>query len=373
MMSSQEYTMATMRERFYQTVRHERHADLLYYAGFTPDLQRRMSEHVGVSAAELPEHFNMFAPVGVGNRSGRSTSLAERPDLAQYYDEGQYPEGSHVDADGVLRVPGSSYHFTHRVSPLRNADSMEEIEAYPYYHPPIPDDAAMRAAVEAAHADGRVTVCSIGHIYEIAWQIRGYEEFLMDMISEPDRAELILETIAQDNIRRAEAGARAGVDFIRTGDDVANQNTLMFRKDMWQRFIKSRWARVYEAARRIKPDIEIWYHSDGNITDIIPELIDIGVTILNPVQPECMDIHEIKRRYGDKLVLDGTIGTQTTMPFGTTDEVRRTVRSRVRDLGRDGALILSPTHVLEPEVPVENVMAFLETSREPAQFSDGSP
>jgi uroporphyrinogen decarboxylase len=130
---------------------------------------------------------------------------------------------------------------------------------------------------------------------------------------------------------------------------------------------------VYEAARRIKPDIEIWYHSDGNITDIIPELIDIGVTILNPVQPECMDIHEIKRRYGDKLVLDGTIGTQTTMPFGTTDEVRRTVRSRVRDLGRDGALILSPTHVLEPEVPVENVMAFLETSREPAQFSDGSP
>jgi uroporphyrinogen decarboxylase len=250
---------------------------------------------------------------------------------------------------------------------------MEEIEAYPYYHPPIPDDAAMRAAVEAAHADGRVTVCSIGHIYEIAWQIRGYEEFLMDMISEPDRAEIILETIAQDNIRRAEAGARAGVDFIRTGDDVANQNTLMFRKDMWQRFIKSRWARVYEAARRIKPDIEIWYHSDGNITDIIPELIDIGVTILNPVQPECMDIHEIKRRYGDKLVLDGTIGTQTTMPFGTTDEVRRTVRSRVRDLGRDGALILSPTHVLEPEVPVENVMAFLETSREPAQFSDGSP
>lgn len=353
--------MATMRERFYQTMNHEPHPDLLYYAGFTPDIQARVEAAVGTE--NLGEHFGMFRPASVGSFSGSSTTVAERPDLAHFYDGEPIPDGSYLDAHGVLHVPGSSYHFTHRVSPLRNADSLDEIESYPYYRAPIDDDETLRGEAERAHAAGRVSLCWIGHMYETAWQIRGYEEFLMDMIAEPDRAEFILETITQGNIARAEAAARAGVDYLRTGDDVANQNTLMFRKDMWQKFMKSRWARVYEAARRIKPDIHIWYHSDGNIQDIIPDLIDIGVTILNPVQPECMDIHEIKRRYGDKLVLDGTIGTQTTMPFGTADEVRQTILSRVEDLGQDGALILSPTHVLEPEVPVENVLTFFETCR----------
>jgi uroporphyrinogen decarboxylase len=116
--------------------------------------------------------------------------------------------------------------------------------------------------------------------------------------------------------------------------------------------------------RSINPDIQIWYHSDGNITDIIPELIDIGVTILNPLQPECLDIHKLKQEYGKHLVFDGTVGTQTTMPFGTPDEVRRVIRERKEKLGQDGALILSPTHVLEPEVPIENILAFVEACRE---------
>ena len=128
--------------------------------------------------------------------------------------------------------------------------------------------------------------------------------------------------------------------------------------------MKPRWAKVFAAARAIKPDIQIWYHSDGNIMDIIPELIEIGVTILNPVQPECLDPREVKRRFGSRVVIDGTIGTQTTMPFGTPAEVRRKVRESVETLGGDGGLILSPTHVLEPEVPTANVQAFVDAAKE---------
>ena len=127
--------------------------------------------------------------------------------------------------------------------------------------------------------------------------------------------------------------------------------------------MKPRWAKVYEAARRIKKDIQIWYHSDGNIMEVIPELIEIGVTILNPLQPECLDPVEVKALYGDKIVIDGTIGTQTIMPFGTADDVRIKVREMKEKLGYDGALILSPTHVLEPEVPIENVLAFVDECR----------
>ena len=153
------------------------------------------------------------------------------------------------------------------------------------------------------HARGRVAFGIITHIYEDSWQIRGYEQFLMDMMERPEWCEHILDRIKERNMLRACAAARAGVDILLTGDTtVANQRGLMFSKPQWRRFIKSRWQEVYAAAKAIKPDIQIWYHSDGNISEIIPELIEIGVDILNPVQPECVDPVELKREYGDRLV-----------------------------------------------------------------------
>ncbi len=116
--------------------------------------------------------------------------------------------------------------------------------------------------------------------------------------------------------------------------------------------MKPRWARVIAAARAIKPDMHVWYHSDGNIWDILDDLIEIGITILNPVQPECMNPLEIRKRCGKRLAFDGCVGTQTTFPFGTPAEMRRVVRELVETLdGKNGGLMLSPTHVLEPEVP----------------------
>jgi uroporphyrinogen decarboxylase len=196
-------------------------------------------------------------------------------------------------------------------------------------------------------------------MYEDAWQIRGYEEYLMDMIAAPEICEFIMDKLCERNIFAATAAARAGVDFIMSGDDVASQRAMMFDVELWRKFNKCRWAKVYAAAREINPNIPIWYHSDGNIEDIIPDLIEIGVTIINPVQPECVDVNKLKHQYGRHLVFDGTIGTQTTMPFGSPDDVRRMVRERKKSVGYDGALILSPTHVLEPEVPIENILAFL--------------
>ncbi len=102
----------------------------------------------------------------------------------------------------------------------------------------------------------------------------------------------------------------------------------------------------------------VWYHSDGNISDIIDDLIEVGVTVLNPVQPECLDLKWVKDRYADKLAFWGTIGTQSTMPWGTPDDVRNTVKDMIELFGP--GLLLAPTHVLEPEVPWENVLAFFD-------------
>ena len=267
-----------------------------------------------------------------------------------------------IDARGVLNIPSGFYHFKKMVSPLRNASSLREIEMFPFPHLPVAAD-GLDQEVRVAREEGRVVVGTVGHIYENAWQIRGLEQFLEDLLERPAWAECVLDRIAERARMLAVAAAQAGADYLFTGDDVASQHGMIFSPDVWRRFIKPRWKQVYDAARDISPDIAIWYHSDGDISAIVPELIEIGVTILNPLQPECMDVVALKRRYGSRLVFDGTIGTQTTMPFGSPQEVRRTVMDRRRTLGKDGALILSPTHVLEPEVPEENVDAFCEACR----------
>jgi uroporphyrinogen decarboxylase len=349
-------------ECFRATVQHQKHEQYLFYADFTPDLERRVREELGLSAeTNLRDYFGMFNPQVVVPRPPEN--LVE-PDFSQYYTGLEIPANAIINSLGVLCVPGSMYHFTRYISPLRNAQQFEELESFIYPNIEGYTEEYMADEVKTAHMQGKAVNCWVGHMYESAWQIRGYEEFLMDMLTQPEWCEYILDRITETNKKVAIAGAKAGVDFLRTGDDVANQITLMFSIEHWRKFIKPRWAEVYAAAKAIKPEIQIWYHSDGNIESIIPELNEIGVTILNPIQPECLDPIKVKQKYGVQLVLDGTLGTQTTFPFGTPEDVRNLVRERIKTVGYDGALILAPTHVLEPEVPIENIRTFIDTVKE---------
>ncbi len=350
-------------ELFRATMERRQHEGWLYYLGFTPDLGKAFLEHTGFQDMEaMRRHFGLWQerliqPQPIGE--------PDKPDFSRYYSDISIPDGAYIDGLGVLHLPGSMHHFTHYVSPLRHASSLSEIEDFPFPSPREYAGEDGTAAVAQAHAEGFSTVGSIGHMYEDAWQIRGYEEFLMDMLAAPAICEYILDRIFERNMKKAVWAARVGVDRLLCGDDVASQQAMMFSVDRWRYFMKSRWQKVWEAAKAIKPDIGVWYHSDGNIMEIIPDLIEAGVDILNPVQPECLDVAEVKRRFGHRLVLDGTIGTQSVMPFGTPDDVRQTVREMKRTAGYDGALILSPTHVLEPEVPIDNILAFLEECAQP--------
>ena len=186
----------------------------------------------------------------------------------------------------------------------------------------------------------------------------------MDFVENTEFAVALLDRITL--LRRVQAAryAALGPDVITLGDDVGTQRAMLMSPDMWRRWLKPRLASVIAAARSVRPDVLIFFHSDGNIRPIIPDLIEIGVDILNPVQPECMDPADLKRRFGDRLSFWGTIGTQTTFPFGTSDDVRREVRTRAETVGKGGGLFLAPTHYLEPEVPFENIVAFVEAVKE---------
>ena len=355
--------MNTDLDNFQAITENRRPRQILYYAELTEDLHRRVSEHIGGS--DYSKHYGFFNWVHLS-----LTRPAGRPpiDYQSYWKGEDLPQNATINSLGVAEVPSGFHHFWGYVSPLRNAATLSEIENYPLDDLSDWDDSSIAAKVAKAHAHGEVTMGFVGHMYESAWQIRGYEQFLIDMIDQPAWAECLLDRIAEQNRIKCLAFARASVDMIHCCDDVANQNGTMFSSKMWRKMIHSRWAKIWQAVKEVNSKIKIWYHSDGNITDLLPDLIDAGVDILNPVQPECLDIDAIYREYGRHVTFDGLIGTQTTMPFGSPNQVRDRVREVIDKYGQNGGLILSPTHVLEPDVTVANVEAFAEACRTYGKF-----
>jgi uroporphyrinogen decarboxylase len=350
-------------EEFRATVEHRLPSRILCRAGFTPDLRRRAVEHAGTE--NLTAHYGMIDLDGLSLQ--RPEGLPA-PDYRRYWEGQDLPAGTTLDAHGVARVPSGLYHFWGYVSPLRNARSLADLERYPIETIEGWDTSGLARQVATRHEAGRVAGVHIGHMYETAWQIRGYEPFLADVIDRPAWAECLLERLMQRNLRAATAYARAGADLIRCGDDVANQRALTFRPDLWRRMMLARWRQVWQAVKEANPRCLIWYHSDGNLLDIVGDLVEAGVDILNPLQPECLDVDAVYRRYGKRLCFDGCVGTQSTMPFGTPDDVRRRVRALIEAYGREGGLIISPTHVLEPEVPLANIDALFDACREYGTF-----
>jgi len=200
--------------------------------------------------------------------------------------------------------------------------------------------------------------------FEAAWYLRGYEAFLTDMVFNKDFAHALLDKLYGFQLVTGTTLAKLGVDILWLGDDFGTQKSLIMSPGTWREFFKPRYARLIEAFRKIKPGVKIAYHSDGNIEQLLPEYIEIGVDILNAVQPKAMDPGHLKRRFGNKLSYWGTVDIQETMPFGTPEDVRREVKLRIQTVAPGGGLIIGPSHNIQPDVSLENVLAFYDAVRE---------
>ena len=285
-------------------------------------------------------------------------------DYTQFFDE--LPPGTRpLDWNpewGIMGAPGPTAHFQEMLHPMAKFESAAQVRDYPW-----PDWLAdyrweQVPARVAALKDRDLVVGAFMEmtIFELAWYLRGMDRFMEELIGEEEVAVALLDKLTEIRIGMARRYAECGVDVLMLGDDVATQLDMMLSPALWRATLKPRMAEVIRAAKAVNPDLLIFYHGDGNMERIVPELIEIGVEILNPVQPECMDPARMKERFGDQLAFWGCIGTQTTMPFGTPAEIKATVRHLIDTVGKGGGLFLAPTHTLEPDVPWENVEAFLE-------------
>lgn len=271
------------------------------------------------------------------------------------------PDDVRIDAWGVGHSKGSeaAKHMTRMHHPLKGTGrTPDEIEAYPL--PRIKDGEALRVAcaVRSLHERSLAAVGSMEMtVWEASWYIRSMEDLMDDMMQDEPAAGRLLDRVTEVSCARARLFAASGCDVICLGDDIGMQQSIMMSVPLWQVWIKPRLMRVIQAARSVKPDVLIYYHSCGYVLPFLEELISAGVDILNPVQPECMAFEDVYARVGGRISFWGTIGTQKLLPFGTPKQVSAEVH-RVLDIcGPQGGLLVAPTHLVEPEVPWENLEA----------------
>ena len=202
-----------------------------------------------------------------------------------------------------------------------------------------------------------------GSHFEKANLARGIENFLADMAADPVFARGLLTRIIDRNLVMLENFlACPEVDGVLLGSDWGSQLDLLMSPDTWQEMIRPGEQKEYDLVHAYGKDV--WIHSCGNVERIIPSLIVMGADVLNPVQPEAMDLGHLKSVYGSRLTFWGGISTQETLPYGTPDQVREESR-RVRGLmARGGGFVFAPAQEIHGDVPAENILALLEVARE---------
>lgn len=298
-----------------------------------------------------------------------SDGIVQKVDEAIYrnYYNFQLKEGTTIDDWGVAHEPGSeaAMHMTYMRHPMKELTTLEEIQNYPYPGFLTADYSHQKQECDLIHSKGLVALGNMQMtIWEASWYLRSMEQLMMDMIMDKEKASYIIDKVLELSIHRAVQYAKAGCDILYFGDDIGMQSSIMMSIDMYVEWFKPRLTKLIKEVKSINPDILIFYHSCGFVEPFIPHLIEAGVDVLNPVQPECMDFEEIHALYGDKISFHGTIGTQTTMPFGTPEEVYNLTLKNLSIAGEKGGLFCAPTHILEPEVPWENILAYVKACKD---------
>ncbi|MDR3625965.1 MAG: uroporphyrinogen decarboxylase family protein [Ignavibacteriaceae bacterium] len=351
----------TPRERIFKTLIKKQKPDRvpfeISWGAFTPRLMKTYYEKTG-SALIPDEYFDFDTRFVIPG--GTKLKL----DYTQYFD---VPVEQNVTFDewGIGAIPTRYEIPDYKYHPLALSDNEKQIEEYNW-----PDlDAAYRYTsveqkVKSYHDRGYAVNGEMYQtIFETAWLMRGFEQLMMDFYTNEEVAHTICESLTQIRINQVCQFAKTGVDIIRFGDDIVSQQGQLMDKDIYNKFIKLRMKRIIKAAKDINPDIIIFMHSCGKVENVIDDFIDIGVEILNPIQPECNNQQSIYNKYHDKLSFWGGIGVQSILPYGTPKEIRAKVKETSNVLGPNGGLLLAPAHILDPTIPWENILAFIDAAR----------
>ncbi len=354
------------RERVLTALNHQEPDRCPMQISFTPEFATRLETDLKLKGQ------GFHNPHGGGNTYELERALDEDMLLTSigwvngYYQNGYQDVDSYIDEWGVTwrtieyqtRFGNGKYTepFGH---PLGDDQRLEA------YSAPDPDRPTLYAEAGRVIRDYKSEYWIVGvtptTIFETAWALRGYERLMMDMAADPAMANRVLDLPYYYHKTVAQHLVSLGVDMIWLGDDVGGQNSMLMSPKMWRQYLKPRMADLIASLRAINPHIKIAYHTDGVVYPIIPDLIEIGLDVLNPIQPMAMDPAKLKEDFGDRLCFWGSLDIQQTLPFGTPVDVKKEIITRLKTIGRSGGLLIGPTHNLQLDTPLENFWAMVET------------
>jgi uroporphyrinogen decarboxylase len=350
------------RERVLKALRREGKPDKvpfeISWGAFTPRLMKVFREETG-SEISPDEYFDFDTRFVLPDPSTKKT------DFSVFYEEKLDQETTFNEwGYGMVPTPYEIPHF--KYNSLGKVETVKQINEYPW--PDLGDDyryVDVAKKVKEYHNRGYAVNGEMYQtIFETAWLLRGMEQLMMDFCLNENLIHEILERITEIRIKQAINFAKAGVDIIRFGDDIVSQTGRMMDKNTYEKFFKFRMQKIIKAAKKINPDIMIFYHCCGKVEEVIDELIETGIEILNPIQPECNNLQMINEKYRTKLSFWGAIGIQSVLTKGSPSDVRNKVKETINLLGgKDGGFLLAPAHILDPSVPWENVIAFIEEAK----------
>ncbi len=329
------------------------------WGAFTPKLMKTYRDKTG-SDLEPDEYFNF------DTRYVRPLATNRIIDHRKAFPDTDFPPDVSFDDWGIGMVPTEYEIPDFKFHPLEKATCVKDIESFDW--PDLDQEyryAPLKKKIDDYHARGyAVSADMYQTIFETAWLMRGMENFLSDLYLNIEVVEAIIAKITDIRIKQASLFSRLGVDVIRLGDDIVTQRGLMFSKDIYTEFFKPQVRRIVDAAKRNNPSILIFMHSCGKVEEMVPAFLDCGIDILNPVQPECNDLDFLEREYGKDIAFWGGIGVQSVLPHGSVEDVRKNVQDTQRILGRKGYWLAAPAHILDPAIPWDNVIAFVDAVRQ---------
>ena len=350
------------RERVQITLNHEIPDRCPMQISFTPEFAERLERDLNIKGIKAHN------PHGGGNVYALERGIDEDMLLTSvgwansyYQDKEEYTDEwgigwcsqEYETPFGIGRYTEISHH------PLAEDSAIDS------YRPPDPQRPELyteaQAMLDLYKEEYWIVGVTVTTIFETAWALRGMDRMMMDFVLNPELTNRILDIPDHYHRTAAKKLTEMGVDMIWIGDDMGGQQAMVISPEMWRTYFKPRMVRLISELKKINPQLKVAYHSDGNIIPIIPDLIEIGLDILNPIQPACMDPATIKKQFGEHLCFWGTIDEQHTLPFGSPEEVCEEVVTRLKTVGSNGGLIIGPTHHVQLDTPLENFWAMVDT------------
>ena len=337
-----------------------------FQATFTPEFADRLRKHFGLPPCFSEPHHRRWYGYELEMLTGQDALQAGVGWFTNYYlDNKPYVDnwGIQWKIDPYQTPFGEGIYTNIKKGPLTGDEP-----DLSNYRAPDPNAPGLYDHLERLIREYKDEYFIIGRIhctvFESAWALRGFENLLMDFYIHPELADKILDITFRYHLEVAKNMARHGVDMIWLGDDFGSQTGLLLDAETWRVFFKPRYAQICNEAKRIHKDIKIAFHSDGCVYDIIPDLIEAGVDVLNPIQTECMDPQMLKDMYGDRLSFFGGISVQSTLPMGSPADIRQEFDRLKSTLGKDSGWLCAPTHHVQHDTPVENFLALVQCVRD---------